>query len=96
MKHVHVRTKNDNDESGHSYEKNLMIECDNIAKEVRLKFTNDAINDNVKFRVTVSLKHKYRCYDRKLSEVIKKIDISKNLEEYLQDKHGEKWRLIDV
>ena len=92
---AHVRTKNDNDESGHSHEKKLTLECDNIAKEVRLKSYNDVINDNVQFRGNVSLKHEDRHYDKK-SEVIKKLDSSNNLEELLQDKHGEQWRLIDV
>ena len=41
FEHVYVRTKNDNDESGNSYEKNLALECDHKAKKVRLKFEND-------------------------------------------------------
>ena len=31
----------------------------------------------------------------KISEAIEKIDSSRNTKEYFQDKHGEKWNLID-
>ena len=34
--------------------------------------------------------------ERKISEVIKKIDSIRKVEEYFQDKHGEKWKLIDI
>ena len=61
-----------------------------------MKYKNDVINDNVQFRGNVSLKHKERHYDRKISEVIKKLDISKNLEACFQDEHGEQWRFILV
>ena len=96
FEHVHVRTKSYNAESGHSYEKKLMLECDNIAKEVRLKCNNEVLNNNIQFRGNVSLNHKGRCYDRKISEIIKKLDSSKNLGEYLQDEHGKQWWLIAV
>ena len=46
--------------------------------------------DNAWFRGNTCLKHKDRFCDRKISEVIKKIDNVRNLEECFQDKHGEK------
>ena len=56
FEHIHVRTKNDDDESGNSCEKNLALECDPKAKEVRLKCENDKKSDNVRFRGNVCLK----------------------------------------
>jgi len=47
-------------------------------------------------RGNISLKHRDRYCERKISEVIKKIDSMKNLEEYLQNKYGEKWLIIDI
>ena len=91
-----MRTKNDNDESGNRYEKNLALECDQIAKEVRLKCENEIINDNIRFRVNICLKNKHSCCDMKISEVIKMIDSVRDVEECFQDKHGEKWKSIDV
>ena len=89
FEHVHVRNKNDNDESGNSSEKNLALECYHKEKEVRLKSENDKINDNVRFRGNYCLKHKDRHCDMKSIEVIKKIDIIRDLEEHFQDKNGE-------
>ena len=89
FEHIHVRAKNDNDESGCSHEKILTLEYDNIATEVLLKCTNDAMNDNIKFRVNVSLWHEERHCDMKLIKIIKKIDSLKRLEEHFQDKQGE-------
>ena len=93
---IHVRTKYDNDKSGNSCEKNLALECDYKAKEVRLKRENDYKNDNIRFRGNVCLKHKDRCCDRKISEVIKKIDSVGNSWECFQDEHGEKWISTDA
>ena len=53
-------------------------------------------NDNAQFRGNACLKHNDRHCDRKISNVIEKIDSIRNLEEYFQDKHGEKWTLTDV
>ena len=61
-----------------------------------MKCANDAINDYVKFRGNFRFQHKDRHYDRKLSEAIKNVDSLKKIEEYFQDKNGEKWWLIDV
>ena len=36
FEYVHVKTSNDNDEIGCSYEKQLVLECDSIANEVRI------------------------------------------------------------
>ena len=41
FEHVHARTKNNNDERGNSYGKNLVLECDHKTKEVREKCEND-------------------------------------------------------
>ena len=67
-----------------------------MAKEVRLKCDADVINANSQVRGNVSLKHKNKYYDRKSSEVIKKLDSSKNVKDFFQDKHGGKWNLIDM
>ena len=90
FEYIHVRTKNDNDESDNSYEKQFVLKCDQKAKEVRLICENEIRNDNVRFRGNFCLKHKHRCCDRKIIEVIKKIHSARNIEEYFQDKHGEK------
>ena len=51
---------------------------------------NDMI-DNVQVRGNLSLKNKNKnkYYDNKTSELIKKIDSSRNMKEYFQDKYGE-------
>ena len=67
FEHIHVRTKNDNDEIGCSYEKKLTLACDNIAKQVRLKCDANVINDNVQVRGNVRLQDRNTTYDKKIS-----------------------------
>ena len=64
-------------------------------KKARVKCGDIEIIDNVQVRGNVILKHKNKHYDKKISEVIKKIDNVKHITECFQDKHGEKWNLID-
>ena len=87
FEHAHTKTKNDNDESEHSYEKKLTLEYDNTSKEGRFQCNNDVTNDNAQFRANSSLKHKGMHYDRKITDLIKKLDSSKHSEEHSQDKH---------
>ena len=96
FEHDHVKTKKDNDERENSYGKNLVLECDYEAKEERLKCKTEHENYNTRFRANVFLKCRNRHCERKISEVIKKIDSIRKVEEYFQDKHGEKWKLIDI
>ena len=77
-------------------ERKLVLECDSIAKEARAKCSDNEVIDEVKNRGNVSLKHKQKHYDKKISEVIKKIDSEKCMTEYFQDKYGENWHLIDI
>ena len=66
-----------------------MLECDQKAKEERVKCEEDYKNDNVRVRENTGLNHRDRCCERKASEVIKKIDIMRKLEEYFKNKYGE-------
>ena len=93
FEHMHVKTRKDNEELGYAYEKKLVLEYDSIAKEARAKCSDNKVIDEVKTRGNVSLKHKRKYYDKKISEVIKKIDSEKCITEYFQDKHGENWCL---
>ena len=96
FEHVHVKTRNDNDDNGHVHEKQLVLECDTIANEVRIKCVDRETIKNVQVRGNFSLKHKNKHHDKKVSEVTKKIDSSRNAKECFQDKHSGKWNLIDL
>ena len=50
FEHVHVKTRNNAEELGHSYEKQLTLECDSMEKEARMKCDDKEITDNVQFR----------------------------------------------
>ena len=90
FEHVHVKTKQDNEEIENSYGKKLALECDQKTKEERVKFEEDCKNDNIRVRVNTALNHTDINCESKASEVIKKIDSMRKLEEYFQDKYGEK------
>ena len=44
---IHVKTRDDDEERGHGYERNLVLECYSIANETRMKCGDDEIIDNV-------------------------------------------------
>ena len=75
-----------------SREKRHWIELELIMTIVAT--TKQRISD-IQVRGNVSLKYENKHYDKKISGVIKKIDSVKWITEYFQDKHGEKWNLID-
>ena len=58
FEHMHVKTKNDDEERGCGYERKLVLECDIIANETPVKCDDDDVIDNVKVRGNVSLKCK--------------------------------------
>ena len=91
-----VKTKQDMKEIGDSHGKKLVLECDDKAKEERLKCEGEHKNDNVRVRGNVCLKHRDTHFEIKIIEAIKKIDNTKKLEERFQDKHGEKWLIIGI
>ena len=67
----------------------MVLECDSKANDVRRKCVhNETIENDLVLR-NVSLKCKKKHLDKKISEVIKKIDSSRNIKECFQDKHVE-------
>ena len=65
FEHDHVRTRNDEEELGCNCEKQLMFECDSIAKEARIKFNDKEIIDTVQVRGNLSQKHENTHCDKK-------------------------------
>ena len=61
----HVKTRNGDEERGSDYERKLVLECDSIENEFRMKCANNEIIDNVQVRGNLSLKHKNKYYDKK-------------------------------
>ena len=96
FEHVHVKTKQDNEEIGNSYGKKLVLEHVQKAKKERIKCWEEHNNDNISVRVNSFLKHRDKRCESKMSKVFKKIDSTRKLEEYFQDKHREKWKIIDI
>ena len=88
FEYIHAITKKDNDERGNGHGNNLVLERDYKAREERVKIENEHKNINIRFRVNVCLKHWDRHCERKISKLIKKIDIMRKVEECFQKKHG--------
>ena len=47
FEHIHVKTRNDNEEIGHAHERKLVLECDSVANEARATCSNDDAIDEV-------------------------------------------------
>ena len=86
FEHIHVKTRNENEERGHGHERKLVLECDSASKEARVKCGDNYEIDHVQVRGNVSLKCKNKPYDKKTSEVIKKIDSENCTTECFKDK----------
>ena len=60
-----MKTTNGTEERGRSYEKQLMLECDSVAKEFRMKYDDNQIICNSQVRGILSMKHENKYYDKK-------------------------------
>ena len=85
---VHVKTKQGTEAIDSIYGKKSVLECDCKAKKERIKYEEDCKHYNLCVRGNTCLKHRDRHCENKISEVIKKIDSARKLEEYFQDNHG--------
>ena len=65
FEHIHAKTRNDNEERGHDFERKLVLECDSVAKEARMKCGDNEIIENVQDRTNVNLKCKIKHCNKK-------------------------------
>ena len=90
FEYVHVRT-NEGSENVENEGLKMVLKCDKIAKEERVKCVIENRTHYAEVEGNMSLNIGNMKFEKSVVEVIKGIDSDRNSLEHIQHKHGENW-----
>ena len=74
----------------------MVILCDVKAKEERIKFKREHMDENTTMKGNIGIMCRNEACEKPISEVIRNIDSRRNAEEHVQNKYGPHWEHVDV
>ena len=74
----------------------MVLKCDMKSKKERVKFKEQCTNERISAREKTGLKFRNKTHEPIISEIEKNIDSTRNIEDRMQNEHGETSKHIDL